>query len=209
MVETIGNVLMIVVLLGFGENMTSYLIIGIIVGITKPIVSWRYLMNDHDLKEIIMYKGWTIGFQSIFQTNSFRQSIMDEIQTIKDERRGRVATDGQNQKKPSAGPSSSNKATKTDDEKNSAQCSKKVPSGLENEYPSFKKFYRQSCINTVLGIDETDSIEFNSCLDNLIKLERACQDNQYHFENSLFVAFLTNLTFIKRVEVYRMIKAIR
>ena len=152
-------------------------------------------MNDHQVKDIVIYKGWTVGFRSIFHTNSQRQAMMNEVQVMMNEVGGMVAGNGKHQTESIP---SFNKHNDTGDEQEDTPLNGNVASGFANEYLNFKKFYRQSSICTMLQHDETSSFEFNICLRNLGKLDQTCQDNQHHFDNSLFVAWFNKFNLQKK-----------
>ena len=148
-------------------------------------------MNDQELKEIIIGRGWIVGVQSIFQTNSRRQAM---LRNIRDERRAVMAKGNDSDVDSSVQPYCSNKPGQSDGKKTDAQDSKNVAFSLDKDYPSFKMFYRQSAINTMLKNCETNSWEFDINLQNFVKLEETCQDNQYHFNSDLFVAYFNEFT---------------
>ena len=187
--EVIGTILALVVHFAVSANLTSYLIMGIIFSFFKFIITWCYVMNSHQLKDIVIYKGWTVGFQFIFHTSSGRQEIMNEVQIMMQEMRSQVAENGDYQIESIVATSSSNKPKNSGDELEDAPLIRNVAFGLDKEYQHFKKFYRQSSINTMIENYETMSFEFNICLDNLVELEETCRDDQYHFDNDLFAAW--------------------
>ena len=148
-------------------------------------------MNDRELKKIIVGRGWIVGIQSIFQTNSQRQAMLTNI---RDERRA-ITTKANDSKVDSpVQPSCSTKPGQGGGKKTNTQDSRNVTFSLDKDYPSFKMFCRQSAINTMLKNCETNSWDFDINFQNFVKLEETCLDNQYHFNSDLFVAYFNEFT---------------
>jgi len=93
--------------------------------------------------------------------------------------------------------SSSKQCIEMDVKKRSASPGEHPELFDDTKFSLFKKFYRQLFINKMLMDDETNCFQCEDNLKSLAKLEAACQQCQYHFDNDLFVAILNQFTLNK------------
>ena len=191
-VETIGSVANIVAFFLGINNVILVNILGLTYLTMLLIMNLHYLMHDRQIKEIVMYRGWLVGFRSIFKTFASKEAM---IQNLRAERRGRVVG---NQTTPRVLPSSSSKSTKNIGKRISIPLRKITPSSVDEEYLCFKTFCRQSLINTMLESYKTNPLQFDVDVRNFVELERTCHDNGYHFDNNVFVSLFNKFTLTKK-----------
>ena len=150
-----------------------------------------YLLHDDDLKKIIFYSGWPTGFLYIFKSRSSRQSL---VQIMGDEWRMNNLPNNPNGAEPTLQPSSSKQSTDMDLKRTNAKPSEHPALFDDAKLLLIKKFYRQLLINKMLVEDETTFFQCDDHLKSLAKLEEACLQHRYNFDNDLFVAIFNEFT---------------
>ena len=172
-------------------------ILGLALTVATATLNFTYLLNEHDLKYIVMGRGWCAGLQSVFLTNIKRQQI---IQTIINERRAMRDANSlhnrnrRNQIRPMILPPSSNQPTRTGDKKTDKGHNTNSVHLTDEELVCFKAFYRQSLTGSLLTNYKTNPLQFHICLKHLMELEQLCAEDDYHFDNDSFVEVFNEFT---------------
>ena len=163
------------------------------------VITFNYLLNDHDFKFIVMGQGWFAGIKSVFLTNAKRQSM---IQTITDERlamrRANALHHKQKKNRPTVHPPSPNQPVNSDNMKKNAETSKNMAPFIDEELAFFKTFYRQSLTNGLLTSYETNPLQFDNYLRHFVELEQMHTDDEYDFSNDTFVALFNEFNLHKK-----------
>ena len=173
------------------SNLTLWHSMYILCHTTFLIINFHYITLDDAIKDIIVHRGWIVGFCSIFQTNARRQSM---LQTIRDEVRAEIRKNAGMAPLPFY-----KKPTEVNNKKASKKYEQNATSSFDEDYLCFKMFYRQLAIKRLLKKNyETDPLQFELELENFVELEKLCIDNQYHFDNGLFHSSFEEFVIHKR-----------
>ena len=209
LIESVGATFLIAFFYLSGDNLIFHHIVGMCYLSILFVVNFRYLMNDDELKEIIAFRGWPVALRAMFQSDETRQSI---IQNILDQERNNSSRDQDGQIEPSSPrngapgncqrpgePLDQNTQASNGDECNggskdaTSQINETPPSG-NAEYLSFKRSCRQSIIEKIQISYETNPLQLDLELRNFVELQETCKDNEYHFDDDIFLAAFNQFT---------------